>query len=362
MNFEITRGALDVAGFMEGTAKSSRWVDILRHYERHLSEFRGLDIEILEIGVDTGLSLELWKQYFTKARFIGVDIQPACKRFEDDRVTIEIGSQDDPDFLLGLTERYSPTIIIDDGSHLAHHIIFTFEKLFPSLPPGGLYVIEDMFVHLRSRPNTWLGETEISPPDYLFDAVRFLFTEKTPPVTGQTAPSINQGPQGDLRDSIEEIAFAPLGVAFIRKNSAPLPIEDRVSLGEAYARSRGQADLWWRLAEYTRSNAGPLDRAEAAARNAIAMAPRSAEAYRVLCLTLYMQGDVNGAISAGAKAAEFAPDNWIYAHFLGQLYHLTQDFSKAEDSFRKAGALRDHDPEIRQRLNQALAAQGKPEE
>jgi tetratricopeptide (TPR) repeat protein len=355
VNFEMKRGSLDVAGFMEGTAKSSLWVDILRHYERHFSEFRDSDIEILEIGVFNGSSLELWKQYFTKARFIGVDILPACKSLEDDRVSIEIGSQDDSGFLLGLTEKYHPTIIIDDGSHLAHHVKFTFEKLFPSLPPGGLYVIEDMFVHLKPRPNTWLGETEISPPDYLFDAVRFLFTERTP-------PSVDQGPQEDLRNSIEEIAFAPLGVSFIRKNSAPIPINDRISLGEEYARRRGQADLWWRLAEYGRRNAGPLDRAEAAARNAIAIAPRSAESYRVLSLLLRMQGDVDGAISAAEKAVEFTPDNWIYWHFLGQLYFSTRDFPRAEDCFRKAETLRDHDPEIRQRLNQALAAQGKPEE
>jgi hypothetical protein len=355
VNFEMKRGSLDVAGFMEGTAKSSLWVDILRHYERHFSEFRDSDIEILEIGVFNGSSLELWKQYFPKAKFIGVDILPACKQLADDRVSIEIGSQDDSEFLLGLTEKYSPSIIIDDGSHLAHHVKFSFEKLFPSLPPGGLYVIEDMFVHLKPRPNAWLGETEISPPDYLFDAVRFLFTEKA-------APSVDQRPLADLRDSIEEIAFAPLGVAFIRKNSAPIPIDERISFGEDYARRRGRADLWSRLAEYGRRNAGSLDRAEAAARNAIAMAPRSAESYGVLCLILRMQGDVDGAISAGETAAEFAPDNWFYRHSLGRLYLETQEFPKAEDCFRKAGALRDHDPEILQLLNQALAAQGKPQE
>jgi hypothetical protein len=53
-------------------------------------------------------------------------------------------------------------------------------------------VFLDIFVRFKSRPNTWLGETEISPPDYLFDAVRFLFTEKT-------APSFNQEPQEYLR-------------------------------------------------------------------------------------------------------------------------------------------------------------------
>jgi len=34
-------------------------------------------------------------------------------------------------------------IIIDDGSHLNEHVLFTFHQLFPKLKSGGIYVIED---------------------------------------------------------------------------------------------------------------------------------------------------------------------------------------------------------------------------
>jgi len=91
MDADLRPGWLDVVGFLEGTLKSSAWANILRHYERHFAELRHSDIEILEIGVNTGSSLAIWKQYFTKARFIGVDINPTCRRFEGDRVKIEIG-------------------------------------------------------------------------------------------------------------------------------------------------------------------------------------------------------------------------------------------------------------------------------
>ena len=37
----------------------------------------------------------------------------------------------------------APDIIIDDGSHLNEHVIESFRLLFPSLAPGGLYVVED---------------------------------------------------------------------------------------------------------------------------------------------------------------------------------------------------------------------------
>jgi len=38
----------------------------------------------------------------------------------------------------------SVDIIVDDGSHLNHHVIHTFEYLFPKLNDGGVYAIEDV--------------------------------------------------------------------------------------------------------------------------------------------------------------------------------------------------------------------------
>ena len=85
----------------------------------------------------------MWHEYFDQATIIGVDIQQDCRCYARDRIMVEIGSQEDPGFLADLVRRYPPRIIVDDGSHLAHHVIFTFETLFPALEPGGIYVIED---------------------------------------------------------------------------------------------------------------------------------------------------------------------------------------------------------------------------
>jgi len=348
-------GWLDVAGFLEGNQKSSFWVDILRHYERHFAEYKDLDIEILEIGVLGGSSLAIWKQYFTRARFIGVDINPACKRLECDRVAIEIGSQDDPEFLLQLTRKYRPTIIIDDGSHLGHHIPFTFERLFPSLPPGGLYVIEDMFFHFLPKPNSWLGYSDVTSPDYLFDIVRLLFTE--PP-----DPAKNHGIQGFLRKTIDEIAFAPLGAAFIRRKSIQAPIDDRVSWAEEYARKENKASVWRRVADYVQRNGGPLDRAARAAQKAVEMDPLSAACHATFAQVLRSQGDLTGALVEGGKAADLEPSNWANYNFLGQLYFSVQDYVSAEQQFRKAAALNSKDPAINQRLKEAIKAQGRAAE
>ena len=53
-------------------------------YEKWFSPYRGKDIVFVEVGVQHGGSVQMWKNYFGKdAKIIGVDIDPRCKQFED---------------------------------------------------------------------------------------------------------------------------------------------------------------------------------------------------------------------------------------------------------------------------------------
>ena len=55
-------------------------------YHENFKEFRNKEITFVEIGIFQGGSLEIWKKYFgDKARIIGIDINPECKKFEDDQ-------------------------------------------------------------------------------------------------------------------------------------------------------------------------------------------------------------------------------------------------------------------------------------
>lgn len=123
-----------------------KWMHYFDIYEKHFAPFRNRDIKFLEIGVFHGGSLQMWKNYFgPRAQIIGVDINPLCKEFEEDGISIEIGSQEDPAFLQELAKKYGPfDIILDDGGHTMAQQIISLEQLYTHVRRDGLYVCEDL--------------------------------------------------------------------------------------------------------------------------------------------------------------------------------------------------------------------------
>ena len=112
-------------------------------YEKYFSLLKDFKINILEIGVENGDSLRIWREYFTNANICGIDIDK--KDFKIDNVDIRQGDQSNHTFLLSLINDFKKfDIIIDDGSHQAKHIITSFNFLFPYLSNTGIYVIEDL--------------------------------------------------------------------------------------------------------------------------------------------------------------------------------------------------------------------------
>ena len=112
-------------------------------YEKYFTPLRDSKINILEIGVDNGDSLRIWREFFSKANICGIDIDK--KNFKINNTNILQGDQSDLNFLKSLVSEYKKfDIIIDDGSHQAKHIIASFNYLFNYLSDNGLYVIEDL--------------------------------------------------------------------------------------------------------------------------------------------------------------------------------------------------------------------------
>ena len=111
------------------------------------------DLQMLEIGLDVGGSLRLWRSYFPNARIVGTDVEDKS-RFAKDGTRIFQAEQTDTAALqrmLDALPRPEPQhvqpfhLIIDDASHYPPDTIASFEYLFVGgLLPGGIYVLEDL--------------------------------------------------------------------------------------------------------------------------------------------------------------------------------------------------------------------------
>lgn len=114
-------------------------------YERYLSKNRLQVKKFVEIGIRNGCSLRMWKEYFPNAHIYGIDIDPRCKQFEEDRITCFIGDQNNEDFLLKIKEEIGDyDVLLDDGSHITEHQIKTFNILYENCKEKGFYIIEDL--------------------------------------------------------------------------------------------------------------------------------------------------------------------------------------------------------------------------
>jgi SAM-dependent methyltransferase len=123
-----------------------KWNHYFDVYHRHFSHLRGRSVRVLEIGIYSGGSLAMWRDYFgPSCQVYGVDIEPACKAYESDSVKVFIGDQADRNFWKGFKEEVDAVdVVIDDGGHLAEQQIVTFEELMPHIRPGGVYLCEDL--------------------------------------------------------------------------------------------------------------------------------------------------------------------------------------------------------------------------
>jgi hypothetical protein len=154
-----------------------KWDHYFDTYHRHFEGFRGTDAHILEIGIYSGGSLDMWHDYFgPRAHVYGVDIQQECTRYEDDATTVFIGDQSDRSFWQRVrAEVPKLDVVIDDGGHQPEQQSVSFEELFPHLQPGGVYLVEDLhgpgnrfaaYVHgLTEALSTYRGVADHTDPE-----------------------------------------------------------------------------------------------------------------------------------------------------------------------------------------------------
>jgi hypothetical protein len=124
----------------------TKWHHYFDIYERHFSPFVGKKVNLMEIGVFQGGSLQMWKHYLGKhATIFGVDIDSRVHVLQEERIGILIGDQGSREFW-SVVKPSLPTldIIIDDGGHTMDQQRVSLEEMLPLLSPNGVYLIEDL--------------------------------------------------------------------------------------------------------------------------------------------------------------------------------------------------------------------------
>ncbi len=121
----------------KGTAHSY----IENYYHHKFEKIRLNKLNILEIGVSTGLSLEMWSEYFPKSNIIGIELENISYKPSNNRIKVIIGDATDSKTFENIN---GLDIIIDDGSHVFTDQIFSYAILYDKLNKGGIYIIEDV--------------------------------------------------------------------------------------------------------------------------------------------------------------------------------------------------------------------------
>jgi hypothetical protein len=143
-----------------------KWENYLRVYEEELSSLRTETINLLEIGISFGGSLQVWKKYFGPQSIVhGIDIEEkVC-----DRPPMEMGivlhcfDATNPEKLRIFFEETAVfDVIIDDGSHYSADIIKTFDVAFVFLKEGGTYIVEDIVCSYLKSYGGAVGKSDSS--------------------------------------------------------------------------------------------------------------------------------------------------------------------------------------------------------
>jgi SAM-dependent methyltransferase len=113
-------------------------------YAEFLAPIRNAPVRILEMGIQTGNSLLVWRDYFPWGQVTGIDLELPTMP-DMDHIVMYAGAQEDVALLDRVGAERGPfDVIVDDCSHIGALAEASFWPLFTRhLVPGGIYAIED---------------------------------------------------------------------------------------------------------------------------------------------------------------------------------------------------------------------------
>lgn len=120
-------------------------------YDKLFKNMREKPISFLEIGHHTyGSSLPAWREYFTKARILGMDASPV--EVQGGRIETYVMDQKSPrDIERVMGKIGSVDVILDDAVHDFDYNWELIQSMMKYLKPGGMYIVEDLTVKTRDK-------------------------------------------------------------------------------------------------------------------------------------------------------------------------------------------------------------------
>lgn len=115
-------------------------------YEALLNKYVGQEVTVIEVGIYNGGSLFMWRKFFgSKARIIGIDLNPDAREWEKHGFEIYIGDQSSDLFWTELFQKIGMIdVLIDDGGHTNRQQIVTSHYAIQNINDGGVLIVEDV--------------------------------------------------------------------------------------------------------------------------------------------------------------------------------------------------------------------------
>lgn len=118
-----------------------------KYYDKEFTPRRNDEINLLEIGVATGISMKFWSEWFVNGKIYGVDLGHERRLgdfykkhnlnniYWENTLTNSFVNRFENDYF---------DYLIDDGSHRIEDQIVAIKKYLPKIKSGGKLVIEDI--------------------------------------------------------------------------------------------------------------------------------------------------------------------------------------------------------------------------
>ncbi len=133
------------------TSDKDRLGYIDNFYNNFLKKYKETPITMMEIGVETGGSLKLWKDYFhEKSEIYGADIDFGYYNHVFGVFTV-IGDMYSLEKSSLFPDKFFD-LIIDDGPHTLESFVLLMMRYFSKLKDGGSLIIEDIIVSSWVEP------------------------------------------------------------------------------------------------------------------------------------------------------------------------------------------------------------------